>query len=362
MSYVGSLWDPTQNDSLASPAQWDLDLPVWAAEVQEARTSNTFVARTLMNTRTWHEQNGVLNRTAQFVLTGKLGSEYHEKGDVISGTKRAQIMYDIHLDERPIRSAVRDEKITRMFEQANTRQGLTTSLGQAHAAHQEIEAMKQIALAARFTNTGNTPAEFLDGGNQYANTTSGWQYDYGFGGTPNATRALNVLLAIRNQVKIWDKQNVPAEGRTCLLPVDIWYEVRDLEKASPSQSGTLAGGIYGNTDLVGPKLPFAQYFGYDTPLEYMGVKIYRHNFFEATYDENITAFSADHSSDRERAGNFSSTCGLLYQAGCAGFVDVMGVSFKMEAVPLTTDEVVYAMSWMGAGIIRPNYAVELVQS
>lgn len=362
MSHIQTLWDPTQNDALTNPSQWDLYHPIWAAEVQSAKYANTWVARTIQNKNAWFNQNGVFNREVEFVLTGKLVADRHERGGRFSGTSRAQIKRTIGLDERPYYVSITDEYITRQFEQVDTRVQIVQDMAQALGQRREVEALKMIAAAARYNadasenlNGGN---EFKQGGNFYA--AGSWNV---VGNTVSATSAAAVLEAIDQYVILQEKMNTPVTPMYCVVDVDMWYQIRKLDKLWGSTT-VIPGGIFGNTDITNPqKFGFSQYIGMDTPLMYNGVMIYRHNLISnSEFNENVTVLKADHtkSPDTSRAIDCRNTVGLIYKGTCAGWVDVMSTSLRAEQIPLSTEEIVTALDWIGGGTIMPECAVELL--
>lgn len=367
---ASNLWLPNANAALSSPAEFDHVKAVWSAEVHAARLNSLMLPRMVRSAQPMFNSNGFTARTADFLVTGRIGAEKHLKGDKITGTQRNSISRSISVDDRPNRTSIRDEYITRMFEQVDVRRGILDNMGFALAARDEVEIMKGIALAARTANTAPTPdPEFLEGGNNYFDTAAGGIVA-GFGYNTNPATAYNggqaSALALATALKriniVWHKQNIPSAGRVCIVPVELFYDFRELETVMPTQTIKIAGGIYGNTDVPGPQLPFSQMIGGETPLQYMGWTIYPHNFFRAEYSPEVPAFRRDASADADRAGDFSAIVGLCFQSEAFGWADLMRTGVNLERPELTTDEVLWAMSWTGGGTLRPECAVTLTQS
>lgn len=350
-------WSPTADASLAAPADFDLNHPVWRNEVMMAQHSSLFVTRTVKNETPTFSSG---NKTADFAITGSLGVRRFGKGDEKRGSDRKQIMRSLGLNDRPYYAAIEDEKITRQFEQVDTRSPLTESMGHALGAHTEVETMRRLALAARFQNTSDAPSEFRDGGNFYVGTVgaaTGIVKDF----SANQTGAKNVLAAIEEASLAWTKLNVKMSNRWLFIDPALWYELHKLEV--PWDGATaIPGGIYTNVDLAGPKMAFTENFNVEMPLRYRGVNIYAHNLVEADYDEGVQKFQQDWSNDPDVAGDFSSTVGVIYQSEAVGHVDLMTTQFKVEEIPRSEIELVSAMKWTGGGTLRCEAAIELVQS
>ena len=354
---TANLWSPTADAALASPADFDINHPVWRQEVLTAQHSSLFVTRTVLNA-TPDFASG--NKEAEFVITGSLGVRRFNKGDEKRGSDRKQIVRKLGLNDRPYYTALEDEKLTRRFEQVDTRFPLTESMGHAQGAHTEVETMRRLATAARHANTADTPSEFRQGGNYYVGAKDGTGIVKDF--AANQTGAKNVLSAIEEASLAWTKLNVKMQNRWLFLDPALWYELHKLEVPWEGAATNVAGGIFGNVDIAGPKMAFTENFNVMQPLKYRGVNIYAHNLVEATYDEGVSAFKSDWTGDPDVAGDFSSTVGVIYQSEAVGHVDLMTTQFKVEDIPRTEIELVSAMKWTGGGTLRSECAIELIQS
>jgi hypothetical protein len=327
-----------------------------------------------------YQSGGHFNKDVDFLVTGKVGSEKFLKGDTITGTERNSISRRISIDDRPNVTAINDEHITRRFEQIDFRMGTFDNMAFALAARDEVEVMKQIALTARTAAVGSEDTvEFLRGGNfmfaggealvaNASGTNAGYTADFGFNAstitsyTAGQANALALAKALKTISIGWQKRNVGARNRYCIIPTELFYDFRELETVYPTQTQKIAGGIYGNNDIVGTSMPFTQMFGDMTPLSYMGFTIFAHNFFDAAFSPEISAFRADRSGDPDRPGVFTPTVGLVFQSEACGWADVMRTGINIERPPLKMEETAYAMSWTGSGTLDPVAAVELVQS
>ena len=376
-----NIWNPQASASQSSPAEFDHHKDVWSGEIHAARLNSLLLPRLVRNATPMFQGGGNTNREVDFLVTGRVGSEKFQKGDTITGTQRNSLSRRISVDDRPNLTALTDEYITRRFEQVEVRSGLTAIMGNALAARDEIEIMKGLALAARTPAVGSeNTVEFLRGGNFMFNggtalvangsgSATGYVSDFGFDDAdPTAAysggqaAALELAKALKTISIGWGKRNITAMERYCMIPLDLFYDFRELETVYPTQTAKVAGGLYGNTDIVGSSLPFTQMMNGETPLKYMGFTIFPHNFFTGEFSPEIAAFRGNRAADPDRPGNFTSTVGLVWQQEAYGFADVMRTGFNIERRPLSTEETAWAMTWTGGGSLRPEAAVELKQS
>lgn len=375
-----NIWLPQADAAQSSPAEFDHNKDVWAGEIQASRKAATFLPRLVKNAAPMFYMDGTWNKEVDFLVTGKMGTEKFQKGDTITGTQRNSIRRRITIDDRPNVTAINDEHITRRFEQIEFRSGVFDNMGFALAAHAEVELMKQIALTARTAAVGSeSTTEFLRGGNfmfaggetlvaNASGTNAGYTADFGFNAstittyTPGQANALALAKALKTISVGWAKRSVSPMGRYCVIPTELYYDFRELETVFPTQTQKIAGGIYGNLDIAAPTLPVQTMLGGLQPLNYMGFTILPHIFFDASFVDEINPFRADRAADPDRAGNFTSTVGLVFQSDACGWADVMQTGINVERPPLSAEETAWAMSWHGGGPLDPVNAVELIQS
>ena len=356
------VWSPTANSTLASPADFDLNIPVWMGEVQAARTSPLFVARSLAN-KTPDFASG--NRTAKFTVTGSVGVERHEKGDQHYGMDYSIIEREIGVNDRPYRTSLEHEDLLTRFEQVDTRSHSLKAMGYALAAHQEVEAIRRIIAAAQYTNTASTPSEFRTGGNAEIDAFSSGTRSATF--TNTQTGAQNLQKLIKTNQIMQSKMGNPQSNWYCVVKPELFYEFRALTLMDPSHSGVtgavVSGGIFGNLDMATMKTPL-EVFGIETPLRYMNTWVLPHNLFDATYDAKVRKVCRDWTGDPDvDIGDASATVGVLYQQDCAGIVDVMNTEFDIRPkVERTDNDLIIAKVWGGGGTLNPERAIQIVNS
>jgi hypothetical protein len=298
-----------------------------------------------------------VNKTVDFTVTGGISTETHLKNDRYSGLNMNSIQRQITLDNRPRRTGIEEEHITRMFEQVNTRNDVLARLGNALASWDEVEAMKALVDAAKYTTSGSeNTTEFLEGGGEIQLSTA----------TAGAAKALEIVDALETTAVVWDEKGVPMEGRHCILPIQDVVEILKLEKAYTGATA-IAGGIYGNIDIVGDKIPFTRFVNGEAPIMYRDFNIWSHSLFKATYDIHTTGLQAAHTLDPNHnsrgslynSGDLTKVQGIIFQQEAVGKADVMSVMYEQGPVPMSTNEYINAMTWVGYGTLRPEAAVVL---
>ena len=357
MASFNGLWLPMADSTNASPSEFDMHKIVNSDLVQMARQNRTFLPALMSNSTPLHMGGGVVNKTVDFTVTGGISTETHLKNDRFSGMNVNQIQRQITLDERPRRTGIEEENITRMFEQVSTRNGVLSQMGNALQSWDEVEAMKAIVDAAKFASgTSENQTEFLPGGGEVQLSTA----------TAGAAKALEILDALEQIAIVWDEQQVPMNDRHCILPIQDVVEISKLEQAYTGAT-KIAGGIYGNMDIAGPKIPFTRFIDSDAPLEYRGINIWSHTLFKGTYDIHTDGLQGAHTLDPNHnsrgssynSGDLTKVQGLVFQKEAVGKADVMSVMFEQGDVPLSTNEFINAMTWVGYGTLRPEAAIIL---
>lgn len=363
MSGFNGLWLPMADASNASPSEYDMHKTVNSQLVQAARVARTFVPRLMENNTPLHMGGGVVNRTVDFTQVGRIGTETHLKGDRFTGLNQDRIQRQVTLDLRPRRTGIQEEHITKMFEQVNTRQSVLGSLGDALAEWDDVEAMKALVDASQTPAIGSENTdEFLRGGN----TILG---EIVVGATPSAAKAEAILDELENIAVAWNDMQVPMEGRHVLLPIQDLVWILRTERVHTSMTD-IPGGIYGNLDIGGDKIPFTEFLEDGKPLKFRGFYLWSHSLFNATYNRYQAGLKSVHVADPNHnnrgqgfnSGDLSDVQAIVFHESAVGKADVMSVMLEQGPVPLSTEEYINAMTWVGYGTLRPERAVILTGS
>jgi len=355
MASFNGLWLPLADSTNASPSEFDMHKIVNSQMVQLARKNRTFLPALMSNSTPLHMGGGAVNKTVDFTVTGGIGTETHLKNDRFSGMNVNQIQRQITLDARPRRTGIEEENITQMFEQVNTRNDVLASMGNALASWDEVEAMKALVDAAKFASgTSENQTEFLPGGGEVQLSTA----------TAGATKALEILDGLEDIAIAWDEQGVAPTDRHVILPIADVVEIVKLEKAYTGATN-IAGGIYGNIDILGDKLPFTRFINSAQPIMYRDFNIWSHTLFKSTYDIHTAGLQTAHTLDPNHSnrgsaynsGDLTKIQAIVFQKEAVGKADVMSVQYEQGPVPLSTNDYINAMTWVGYGTLKPEAAV-----
>ena len=361
MASFNGLWLPNSDSSNASPSASDMQKVLNSQMVQASRVENLFVPRLIRNNTAMFAANGHVAKDVDFTILGGVGVQTHQANDRFSGMNMNQIQRRVSLDDRPVSNTIEEEIITKQFDQVQTDFNKLAAMGEGHAQWTEVECMKAIADASAYANNANiNDSEFLEGGGSIP-----------IGGTVGEAQALSVFAAIDTASIAWGKKGVPTNGRNCLVKPETYWQIAKLEVLASGLTD-IAGGIYGNADIVGDKIAFTEYLDGNKPLRYRGVNIWQHNLIDATYNIHVTGLkSAAHIVDTDHNSrgsvyatdaDMSNIEGLLFQESCVGIADVMSMMVKQEEVPLSTNMAVTALSWIGLGTLVPEAAYTLTTS
>lgn len=369
MSSWNQLWLPQSDSTNASPSEYDMHKAINSQLIQAARVDTLLMSRLMVNNTAMYSKDGVVNREVDFTLTGGIGTETHLKNDRFSGMNMDQIQRSVTLDRRPRRTGIEEENITRMFEQVPAvRNQVTGQLGYALGSWDEVEGMKAIVDASQYTTSGSEDTtEFLEGGNKViSDALSDATWSQLSTATSGETKALEILDKLEDIAIIWGETSVPLANRHVILtPEDYWALIK-LERPW-SDATDIAGGIYGNTDIVSEKVPFSAMVDTMRPIGYRGFNIYGHNLFTARFNKHLTGLQNVHTLDPNHSsrgseynsGDLSKVQAIVFQSEAVGKADVMSVMIKQGEVPMSTNEYINAMTWVGYGTLNPNYAVTL---
>lgn len=362
MPTSNNLWLPQADSTNASPAQFDMNKVVNSDLVQAARLDRLFVSRMVENKQSFFMQNGNLNREVDFTIVGGMGVEKHSLNDKHVGSDMAQVQRRVKLDDRPFKVVHDTETITRVFNQVDTESAVIPAMGYALGEHTEVEVMKAICDASAFAQQGSEDVnEFLIGGGSTA----------AIGTTVGSARALKILDAIETVAVSFAKKGVPVRGRHCVVTPEDWWEISKVEKVTTNAATTLAGGIYGNMDLVGGKVDFTAHLDENMPLLYRGFLIWQSNLIDAEFNPHIKGLQDTHTIDADynsrggtfsASGDFSTVEGVIFQSSCVGLIDIMNSMFTQKELESSTNEQKVAMSWIGLDTFHPEAAVTIVNA
>ena len=326
---VGTL-NQTSSTPLALNTAYDTKyatyLKIFSGEMIKAYESQciakeTVQSRTLTNAK-----------SAQFIFTGRMTSEYHTPGTPILGSGDPPVAEKIiQMDDLLISSAFVYE-LDETLAHYSLRSEISAKIGHALAEAYDKKVFRTIALAAREAHP-ITAAPGPEPGGSVIRIGANNQYS-----------AQHLVDAFFEAASALDEKNVPKNGRTAVLSPRQYY-------ALVSQvSSNILNRDYGNTQ--------GNLNSGEGLVSIAGINIRRSNnlpFMAGT----VAAVNGENNTYN---GDFASHCGLIYGRDAAAVVQALGPTVQTTGADIKTmyqgDLIVGRMA-MGAGTLNPAAAIEL---
>ena len=332
VSSIGSI-NNTSSTPLALGTAYDTKyatyLKLFSGELFKAYESAT-IARDTVQRRTL--KNG---KSLQFIFTGRMQAAYHTPGEPILGSGDPPVAEKtIQCDDLLISSAFvydLDETLAHY----SLRSEISSKIGHALAEAYDKKVFRTIALAAREAHP-ITAAPGPEPGGTQIRLGSGKEYD-----------AQALVDAFFEAASVLDEKNLPKTGRTAVLSPRQYY-------ALVSQvSSNILNRDYGNNQ--------GNLRSGEGLVEIAGISIKRSNnlpFLAGT----VNAQSGENNT---YSGDFSNSCGLIYQRDVAGIVEAIGPQVQVtggDVSVLYQGDVLVGRLAMGADTLNPAAAIELTSA
>ena len=330
-SVLGALNKAVSNTagSQAYDTKYATYLKLFSGELFKAYESAT-IARDTVQRRTL--KNG---KSLQFIFTGRMQAAYHTPGEPILGSGDPPVAEKtIQCDDLLISSAFvydLDETLAHY----SLRSEISSKIGHALAEAYDKKVFRTIALAAREAHP-ITAAPGPEPGGTQIRLGSGKEYD-----------AQALVDAFFEAASVLDEKNLPKTGRTAVLSPRQYY-------ALVSQvSSNILNRDYGNNQ--------GNLTSGEGLVEIAGISIKRSNnlpFLAGT----VNAQSGENNT---YSGDFSNSCGLIYQRDVAGIVEAIGPQVQVtggDVSVLYQGDVLVGRLAMGAGTLNPAGAIELTSA
>lgn len=330
-----------RNTANASPAFNDLWLPVFGGEVIAAFDDYNVFSNLVMNKVISSGQ------VAKFPATWKIGSEVHEAGTELLGLQTELREYSITLDDRPIVSHFEVDDIDEAMSHFEVRSEFARQCARALAKRDDQNVVRLIVLASRTAQGNSTsfPGGGIDG-NGGKITSSDFVIPTGTG---TAASAAAVLAAIDRAIVYWEQIDVPLEDRYCIVSPTIFHQIRKLGTLTSASAGVMPLVGHRDIDSVNPQLPAAM--KRQDWLVYQGVMIGRSN--------NIPLGNQTATATANYAGDYTKTCGVLFQRSCIGRAQLMGIGGESYRDVRRQSDFTVMKMLTGGGTLRPYCAIEL---
>ncbi len=330
-SVLGALNKAVSNTagSQAYDTKYATYLKLFSGELFKAYESAT-IARDTIQRRTL--KNG---KSLQFIFTGRMQAAYHTPGEPILGSGDPPVAEKtIQCDDLLISSAFvydLDETLAHY----SLRSEISSKIGHALAEAYDKKVFRTIALAAREAHPITASPGPEPGGTQIR-LGSGKEYD-----------AQALVDAFFEAASVLDEKNLPKTGRTAVLSPRQYYAL--VSQVSSNILNRDYGNSQGNLNS-GEGL-----------VEIAGIQIKRSNnlpFLAGT----VNAQSGENNT---YSGDFSNSCGLIYQRDVAGIVEAIGPQVQVtggDVSVLYQGDVLVGRLAMGAGTLNPAGAIELLNT
>ena len=271
-------------------------------------------------------------KSMQFIFTGRMTADYHTPGTPILGSGDPPVAEKtIVMDDLLISSAFLYD-LDETLAQYSLRSEISKKIGHALAEAYDKKTFRTIALAAREAHP-ITAAPGPEPGGSVIKLGAG-----------NEFNAQAIVDGFFEAASILDEKNVPRDGRTAVLSPRQYYAL-----VSQVDSNIL-NRDYGNTQ---GNLNSGQGL-----YEIAGISIKRSNnlpFMAGT----VTSVDGE---NNNYAGDFSASCGLIYQKDAAGVVTSVGPTVQTTGADVKTmyqGDIIVGRLAMGVGTLNPAAAIEL---
>ena len=343
-SRVGLIEVGSDNDALF--------LKKFSGEIlQTFEESNVFKALHTIRTI----ENG---KSAQFPVTGIASAAYHTPGENIadggnsylSDIKKTEKI--INIDKMLIASTFL-ANIDDVKNHYDIRSVYANELGKALAVRFDTALAKVFMAAARqsanLSQVGKAGGQLDIPNNDFSAP--------GVAGTPASFTGADLVAAFFTAAQKLDENDVPSDGRFCVLRPQEYYKL--VTGADSSNSFNLLSAV--NSD-IGGQGSIAQ----GTVPQIAGISIYKSNHIPSTDLSAVSSGDGDSANDVFGVsgvgynGDFRNSFGIISHSAAVGTVKLLDLATESEYQIERQGTLFVAKYAMGHGVLRPECAIELV--
>jgi len=344
-SRVGLIEGGSDNDALF--------LKKFSGEIlQTFDESNVFKALHTIRTI----ENG---KSAQFPVTGIASANYHTPGENIADSGNSYLS-DIAKTEKIItidKMLVASTFLANIDDVKNhydIRSVYANELGKALAVRFDSALAKVFIAAAR--DTANLPVQVNKTGGQLDVANN----DFSAPDTPGtvaATTGADLVAAFFTAAQKLDENDVPSDGRFCVLRPQEYYKL--VTGADSSNSFSLVSAV--NSDIGGQ----GSLASGSIP-QIAGINIYKSNHIPSTDLSAVSSGDGSSANDVFKAGgvgyngDFRNSLGIVSHSAAVGTVKLLDLATESEYQIERQGTLFVAKYAMGHGVLRPECAIELV--
>jgi len=298
-------------------------------------------------------------KSAQFPVTGIASANYHTPGENIADGGNSYLS-DIAKTEKIItidKMLVASTFLSNIDDVKNhydIRSVYANELGKALAVRFDTALAKVFIAAAR--DTANLPVQVNKTGGQLDVANN----DFSAPDTPGtvaATTGADLVAAFFTAAQKLDENDVPSDGRFCVLRPQEYYKL--VTGADSSNSFSLVSAV--NSDIGGQ----GSLASGSIP-QIAGINIYKSNHIPST---DLSAVSTGDGSSANDVfggsgvgynGDFRNSLGLISHSAAVGTVKLLDLATESEYQIERQGTLFVAKYAMGHGVLRPECAIELV--
>ena len=297
-------------------------------------------------------------KSAQFPVTGIASAAYHTPGENIadggnsylSDIKKTEKI--INIDKMLIASTFL-ANIDDVKNHYDIRSVYANQLGKALAVRIDTALAKVFMAAARqsanLSQVGKAGGQLDIPNNDFSAP--------GVAGTPASFTGADLVAAFFTAAQKLDENDVPSDGRFCVLRPQEYYKL--VTGADSSNSFNLLSAV--NAD-IGGQGSIAQ----GTVPQIAGISIYKSNHIPSTDLSAVSSGDGDSSNDVFGGngvgynGDFRNSFGIISHSAAVGTVKLLDLATESEYQIERQGTLFVAKYAMGHGVLRPECAIELV--
>jgi len=297
-------------------------------------------------------------KSAQFPVTGIASAAYHTPGENIadggnsylSDIKKTEKI--INIDKMLIASTFL-ANIDDVKNHYDIRSVYANELGKALAVRFDTALAKVFMAAARqsanLSQVGKAGGQLDIPNNDFSAP--------GVAGTPASFTGADLVAAFFTAAQKLDENDVPSDGRFCVLRPQEYYKL--VTGADSSNSFNLLSAV--NSD-IGGQGSIAQ----GTVPQIAGISIYKSNHIPSTDLSSTSTGDGDSSNDVFGGngvgynGDFRNSFGIISHSAAVGTVKLLDLATESEYQIERQGTLFVAKYAMGHGVLRPECAIELV--
>ena len=304
-------------------------LKLFSGELFKAYESAT-IARDTVQRRTL--KNG---KSLQFIFTGRMQAAYHTPGEPILGSGDPPVAEKTIVCDDLLISSAFVYDLDETLAHYSLRGEISKKIGHALAEAYDKKIFRTVALAARASHPITASPGPEPGGTQIK-LGANKEYD-----------AQALVDGFFEAASVLDEKNVPKQGRTAVLSPRQYYAL--VSQVSTNILNRDFGNNKGNLQS-GEGL-----------YEIAGIQIRRSNnlpFLAGTVNSQSGENNAYN-------GDFTNSCGLIYQKDVAGVVEAIGPQVQVtsgDVSVLYQGDVILGRLAMGAGTLNPAAAIEFLNN